>query len=148
DRRQGALRGALHRRRGPGRGRLSLRRHGLGLARLERGRRRALEDAAVDVEARAVAWAVPAALGGVEAQQAAEVRAAQRDGVQRAVVVAEDALLGDRADDPRLARGDVVGRLGLAGLEAVDEEVGGEPCAELGYCGRSARRSEEHTSEL
>src|SRR3954464_15567614 len=64
-----------------------------GIARLERMHGGPLEDGAVNVEARAVARAVPAALGGVEVHEAAEVRAAQRDGMQSALLVAEDTLL-------------------------------------------------------
>src|SRR5689334_15153658 len=99
----------------------------LGLALLERLDGRALEHAAVDVEARAVARAVPAALGAVPPHQAAEVRAAQRDGVQRAVLVAVDALLAGRA---------VALDARLAGRDAADhrrrpQAVGDEVEAEL-----------------
>src|SRR3954453_23204746 len=77
----------------------------LWVAPLQRPGRRPLEHRAVDVEARAVAGAVPAALGAVPAHQAAEVRAAQRDRVHRAVLVAVDALLAEPvAADARLAR--------------------------------------------
>src|SRR5438445_13037731 len=42
---------------------------------LERADRRTVQDAAVRIEPTAVAWAVPALLGGVPVHQAAEVRA-------------------------------------------------------------------------
>jgi hypothetical protein len=70
---------------------------------------RDLEHGAVDVEARPVAGAVPAAFGAVEAQQATEVRAAQRHAVQHAVVVAVGPGLAETvAQDARLAARDLV----------------------------------------
>src|SRR4051794_13131180 len=56
---------------------------------LQRLRGRAVQHGAVDIEARAVARAVPAALGGVESNQAAEVGAAERYRTKRPVLTAE-----------------------------------------------------------
>src|SRR3954454_10870323 len=96
-------------------------------ALLERVDCRSLQHGAVDVEARAVARAIPRCLGRVEAQQAAEVGAAQGDGVDAALLVAVDAGLAEAvADHAGLAGGDVVRGARLGGLEAVDDEIGGE----------------------
>src|SRR5687768_11510281 len=88
---------------------------------------RALQDAAVGREPRAVARAVPAALGGVEVDLAAEVRADGRDGVQRAVLVAVAShLLAARPDDVALARPQVLDRPPARLGEPVADEVQAE----------------------
>src|SRR4051812_21271999 len=98
--------------------------------------RGALEHGAVDVEARAVAGAVPGALGAVPAQQAAEMGTAERDGVPRPGVVAEDAgAPGPVAHDGGLARRHVAARTGPGRAHAVPDEVPGELRAELGQLG-------------
>src|SRR5207253_1068378 len=63
-----------------GRGRLSLRREVFGCG--------ALDDAALDVEARSMARAIPRPLRGVERQAASKVRACGGDGVQLSGFVA------------------------------------------------------------
>ena len=77
---------------------------------------RALEDVALGAEARAVAGAVPAALGGVPVDLAAEVGADRRDRDERAVVaaVAGD-LLAAVADDVALAGREVLDRAACRG---------------------------------
>src|SRR4051812_29081815 len=110
------------------------------VAPLERTGRRALEHFAVDVEARAVAGAVPADLRGVEAQEAAKVRAAQRHGVQRAGLVAIDTRLAQAvADDARLARRHGVGIALLGGPDAVADEVDGDPGVDASEAGHRAQ---------
>ena len=74
-----------------------------------------MQDGPVGREARAVARAVPAALGAVEVDLAAEVRAERRDRAQRAVLgaVAGD-LLAAVADDVALAGREVLERAAAA----------------------------------
>src|SRR3954466_4248616 len=62
-----------------------------------------LEHFAVDVEARAVAGAVPADLRGVEAQETAEVRAAKRHGVQPAARAASASFSTELSSDSSAA---------------------------------------------
>ena len=63
------------------------------LPALQRASGWALEHRAIDVEARAVTGAVPAALGAIEAQEAAEMGASQRDGMKGSIVGPKDARL-------------------------------------------------------
>ena len=85
----------------------------------------ALQDGAVGREARAVARAVPAALGVVEVDLAAEVRADRRDRAQRAVLVAVAGdLLAAVADDVALPGREVLESRARPRLgQAVAEEV-------------------------
>jgi hypothetical protein len=102
------------------------RRTALRLARLKRLHRRALEHGAVDGEAGAVAGAVPGALGLVEAQEAAEVGASQRDRVEGTVLVAVDALLAPAVGhDACLAAGYAVYAQRSRRPKAVAHEVDG-----------------------
>src|ERR671910_396104 len=88
----------------------------------ERAHRRALDDLAGGGEARAVAGAVPGALGGVPVHDAAEVRAARGQLVQRAVLVAiGGSLTESRADDTPLPRCDLVDAAALD--QAVADEA-------------------------
>src|SRR3954453_23227238 len=96
---------------------------------LERVHGGALEHAAVDAEARAVARAVPGALGAVEVDLTAEVGAGGGDGDQRAGLgaVGRD-LLAAVADDVALARREVLDRPPAA----LGQAVADEPQARLG----------------
>ena len=86
--------------------------------------RRTLEHGAVGAEARAVARAVPRALGRVEADLAVQVRADRRDGVDDAVLVA---VGGDPVavvlHDAALAGGELLERARVGRREPVAEEV-------------------------
>src|SRR4051794_29169014 len=110
----------------------------LRVARFERVHGGAFEHAPVDVETRAVAGAVPAAFGGVEVDEAPEVRAAQRDGVQGAVLVTEDALFPESvADDARLS---LERQTASRRYRLVADEVRSGLRVELGEAGRRAQR--------
>jgi hypothetical protein len=77
----------------PPRRKLKNREGSSNLLALQRAAGGALEHGAVDVEARAVAGAIPAALRSVETQQATEMGASERDGMKGSIVGPEHARL-------------------------------------------------------
>src|SRR5919202_4616355 len=78
------------------------------LARRQRPYGRPLEDIAVDGEARPVARAVPAAFGGVPADDAAEMGAAGRERMERPVIgIGQGHLPAPSGDDAALRGGDL-----------------------------------------
>src|SRR3954464_10048861 len=92
----------------------------------QRPRRRPVDHLAAELEARAVAGAVPGAVGRVPADDAAHVRADGRDGVDPALLVAigRDIVAVD-LEDGGVAGGELVEALGLA-REIARDEVGGD----------------------
>src|SRR5688572_25960529 len=94
--------------------------------RFERLDRRAVEDRAAELEARAVAGAVPGPVGLVPADQAAHMRAGGGDGVKPALLVAEGGdSLAVYLEDRGVARRQLGEAFRLARHIAADE-VGGD----------------------
>src|SRR4051812_5896422 len=95
--------------------------------RVERFHGRPLEHAAVPVEARSVAWAIPRPLGAVPLDLTAEMGADRRDHVDPAVVVPVDRrLAGAVPDEPSLARWHLVNRAGIRLREVIPHEMGAD----------------------
>ena len=112
----------------------------LELVVIERLDRRSLQHRTVDVEARAVARAVPTPLGLVEPQETAEVRAAQRDGVQAALIVAVYAGLAETSThDARFPAWDIGARAGLGRHETIEHEGRPDLCVHAGQRGSRAK---------